>query len=172
MEQEIVYNLTAEEYSKYATRAGMALKSAGKKKATMVGFLEVITAVIGLFFYNGNLIYLLVLMALGSTGLYSLLFYPVIFPKTITKNTLTSYRRANPNGAPLTITFDREGITLLIGGVTKSESYRKITLLYCDEGIVFTSLNWSAVLPKEAVAEFDELLEDLKAEDFIEQRAI
>ena len=83
MDLEIVYNLTPEEYSKYATKAGMALKSSGKRRASLVGLLEVATAIIGLFFYHRSLVYLLILMALGATGLYSLLFYPLIFPRPI-----------------------------------------------------------------------------------------
>ncbi len=172
MNEEIVYSLSAEDYSKFATRAGMALKSNGKKRATIVGLAEIATAVLGLMFYNGSLIYLLALFALFSVGLYQLCFYSLIFPKTITSKTYLSYKRANPEDKMLIANFTDDFVTVEIGENVREASYPVITLLYCEEAVVLTSYEWSAVIPREAVVDYDDFLEELKLMDFLEQRAI
>lgn len=163
----VTYSLTAEQYSKSAVKAAMAIKIPGKAKAAKTGFTELVTAVAGAFLIpKAPPLYALLIGLIFLMGIYSLCFYSVIYPRRLKAVTIKNFNNSSASKKPVTLTLSSDEVSYSFADEKKSCDFLKATLLISDCEAVITTKEWSAVVPKESVENFSEIINKLKSKSF------
>ncbi|GEM_PF-6455216 len=161
----ITYTLSAEQYAEGASKAGLALKSDGKAKAVRVGITELVGGVLGLFFIKQSPVLLLFVLISLAMGLYSLSFYPIIFPRSVRKKSYQRFSKSPAANNPITIILGEDGLFSQVAEEQVELDYSKLTAIISKDELVLTSNNWSAVVPRQSIGDqqFIDLTEALAA---------
>ncbi len=170
----ITYTLNPDQYADGASKVAVALKSEGKAKAVRVGITELVGGVLGLFFVKQSPILLLFVLISFAMGLYSLCFYPLIFPRSVRKKSYARFIKSPAAHNPITIIVGDDQLTSQVGEELRELDYSKLTAIKTSQELVLTSAEWSAVVPKQSLSDqqFTELTEALAAKPLAGNMAI
>lgn len=155
----ITYTLSPEQYAQGASKAGLALKSEGRSKAVRVGITELVGGVLGMFFVKQSPVLILFVLTSLAMGVYSLCFYPLIFPRSIRKKSYQRFVKSPAANNPITIILGEDQLLSQVAEEQTQLDYSKLTLIRSEEDLILTSSSWSAVVPRQSIGdqEFDAL---------------
>lgn len=167
----ITYTLSPQQYAQGTAMAALALRADGKSKAVKVGITELVGGVLGMFFVKQNPILLLFVLVSIAMGVYSLCFYPIIFPRSIRKKSQRRFLQSPAANNPITITLGEDRLLSQLAEELTELDYSKLTVITAKEELILTSPSWSAVVPRQSVGEeqFTEFGRVLAAKPLVEK---